>query len=122
MSLADRLRSSRSEADLSEHCISFEEAKLKQKYIDVVTEDPKYVKWFVEKYSKSEKSSHKSFLFFVNMYVERLELSQGKCSPETLTGSPRHLHLQAKAKCAPRPNSPPSEVGSWSDEGLIKPR
>ena len=37
-----------------------------------------YVKWFAKTYAKSEKTSHKSFLFFLNLYVERLELTQGQ--------------------------------------------
>ena len=65
-------------ADLSEQRITFGEAKVNQRYIDVVQQDPKYVKWFTGKYQDSQKPGHRSFLFFINMYVERMELTQGQ--------------------------------------------
>lgn len=105
-------------AQLSDLRISFGETKLNQRYIDVVKEDPKYVKWFAKKYAQSEKSSHRSFLYFLNLYVERMELTQGNLAPDDHPESPARLNLRAKAKCAPRPSAPPSEVGSWSDEDL----
>jgi hypothetical protein len=105
-------------AQLSELRINFGETKLNQRYIDVVKEDPKYAKWFAKKYAKSDKPSHRSFLYFLNLYVERLELTQGNLAPDDHPESPARLNLRAKAKSAPRPSTPPSETGSWSDEEL----
>ena len=40
----------------------------------VLTEDPEYCHWFLEKFSGSSKVEHVEFLFFLKMHVERLEL------------------------------------------------
>ena len=102
-------------SELSELRIAFGESKVNQKYIDVVQQDPKYVKWFTQRYQDSQKQAHKSFLFFIQMYVERMELSQGKENIQTMPGSPRRPAPHAKSKSAPRPTEIHSEAGSWSD-------
>ena len=105
-------------ADLAEQRITFGETKVNQKYLDVVQKDPKYVKWFTAKYQDSKKPAHRAFLFFISMYVERLELTQEKPSPNSPLVSPRPMGTQAKSKSAPRPQTNLIETGSWSDEDL----
>jgi hypothetical protein len=107
-------------ADLSEQRITFGEAKVNQRYIDVVQQDPKYVKWFTGKYQDSQKPGHRSFLFFINMYVERMELTQGTGQTESPSNSPVQKTLKAKSKSAPRASSPPIERSTWSDDELSR--
>ena len=94
---------------MSQLRITFGETKLNQKYIEVLETDPKYAQWFARKYAGSQKPAHQSFLYFMNLYVERLVLNQGKV-PEARSKS--------KAK---KPETVPSEAGShasWSDAEL----
>ena len=101
-------------AELAELRITFGEAKVNQRYIDVVQQDPKYIKWFTQKYQKSEKLAHKTFLFFIQLYVERLELTQGKDHQDASPESPKTTAPHAKSKSAPRP----AQNTAWSDEEL----
>lgn len=105
-------------AELADLRITFGEAKVNQRYIDVVQQDPKYVKWFTQKYQKSEKMAHRTFLFFIQLYVERMELTQGKDQANTPPESPQGLVLHAKSKSAPRRARSPAEISSWTDEEL----
>ena len=96
--------------------ISFEEAKLNQRFLDVVEQDPKYVKWFTKKYGESQKPSHRSFLRFINLDVERRELEQGKESHPKPSSST--MGLKPKAKCSPSLAPETESLGSWSEEDL----
>eukprot|EP00435_Cladocopium_sp_Y103_P014959 s628_g3.t1 len=102
---------------LSKMRISFGEAKLNQRFIEVVTQDPKYTAWFAKKYESSQKPAHQAFLYFINLYVERLELTQE--SPEIKY--PSALELKAKAKAGPPQGPEVQSHSSWSDEDASKP-
>ena len=65
------------------------------------------MKWFTGKYQDSQKPGDRSFLFFINMYVERMELTQGTGQTESPPDSPVQKTLKAKSKSAPRATSPP---------------
>ena len=104
--------------ELSQMRISFGETKLNQKFIDVIEQDPKYVKWFAKKYAESQKRAHQAFLYFINIYVERLELTQEGTSVESPKNQTSNLMLKPKAKCALKPSVVPEEVSSWSEDEL----
>eukprot|EP00435_Cladocopium_sp_Y103_P035554 s274_g9.t1 len=97
---------------LANQRISFGEAKINQKFQDVVEQDPKYTAWFVKKYEKSEKQAHQMFLHFINLYTERLELTLDVEPSAQITP----LELRAKSKASrPEPFDVQSQ-DSWSDE------
>ena len=101
---------------LSKMRIGFGEAKLNQKFIDVVTHDPKYTAWFVKKYEGSQKHAHQAFLYFISLYMERLELTQD----DPVIKAPSSLELRAKSKAArPVPEDLQSQ-DSWSDEDIAE--
>ena len=104
--------------ELSQMRISFGETKLNQKFIDVIEQDPKYVKWFTKKYAESQKRSHQAFIYFINLYVERLELTQQGTSVESPKNQTMNLMLKPKAKSVPKPSVMPEEVSSWSEDEL----
>lgn len=96
---------------LANQRIAFGEAKLGQKFKDVV-EDPKYTAWFVKKYESSQKYAHQMFIHFIQIYTERLEMTQ-ESDP---LSRPSTLELRAKSKAA-RPEVPGDESPhSWTDE------
>lgn len=101
--------------ELSEMRVTFGEAKLNQKFIDVVEGDPKYTQWFARKYQNSQKESHQAFLYFLQLYVERKELEA--TSPK-VGMKPKDLNLKPKAKVQPAPKRLPEtgSQGSLSDE------
>eukprot|EP00435_Cladocopium_sp_Y103_P006845 s5108_g2.t1 len=97
---------------LANQRIAFGEAKLNQKFKEVVEQDPKYTAWFVKKYEGSQKHAHQMFLHFIDLYTERLEMN---LEAEPLA-QPAPMELRAKSK-ATRPEN--LEIGSqhsWSDE------
>ena len=103
-------------AELSEQRITFGEAKVNQRYIDVVQQDPKYVKWFSGKYQDSQKPGHRSFLFFINIYVERMELTQGDRSDGVHSQQSCAEDSEGKVRERSSASSPPIERSDWSDD------
>ena len=61
---------------LSEVTISFGQTKVGQKYGAVIQSDPRYSRWFLGKYSDSPKMAHRTFVRFLNLWIERKELEQ----------------------------------------------
>eukprot|EP00435_Cladocopium_sp_Y103_P023764 s606_g5.t1 len=105
---------------LSQMRIAFGESKVNQKFIDVIQEDPKYVQWFVRKYAGSKKATHAPFLYFVELYVERLELTQE--SPTSKENKDQTKGpLLTKSKAAARKPIDLESQGSWSDSEPSKP-
>ena len=104
---------------LAQMRIAFGETKVNQTFQEVVETDPKYVQWFTRKYGDSQKATHRPFLYFVELYVERMELIQDK-SPrgEQVIPTPG---LQAKAKMAPRRMPDMESEDEWSEPGSVKP-
>ena len=100
--------------ELARMPIAFGEAKVGQSYLDVIEKDPKYVQWFTKKYGESTKPTHQSFLFFINMYVERKELTQGHVST-TCQATTKKMALKPKSKAMPGPVTETESQSSWSD-------
>ena len=98
--------------------ISFGETKLNQKFIDVIEQDPKYVKWFSKKYAESQKKAHQAFLYFLNLYVERLELIQEGITMGSTKFQAVSETLKPKSKCAPKPSMVSEDISSWSEDEL----
>ena len=96
--------------------IAFGEAKVNQTYMEVVENDPKYVQGFVRKYGDSKKETHRSFLHFVSLYVERQELTQG-VPTDFQSGSPSH-GTQATSKAMPKKAIDLESEASWSSEEI----
>eukprot|EP00435_Cladocopium_sp_Y103_P036920 s1891_g9.t1 len=102
---------------LAKQRIAFGEAKLNQRFEDVIQQDPKYVAWFVRKYENSQKPAHKAFIYFINLFVERQEIH---LEAEPLA-QPSKLELKAKAKARPSDGAHQEipetlSEGSWSEE------
>ena len=124
-SLADRLQAvtsqkkqeefmTKSYEELSRLPIAFGEAKVGLTYLEVIEKDPKYAQWFARKYAHSTKETHRSFLFFLNMYVERQELKRGEDHHQVpLTPRP-NLDLKAKSRAAPPHCAETGSQDSWS--------
>ena len=104
--------------ELSQMRISFGETKLNQKFIDVIEQDPKYVKWFSKKYAESQKKAHQAFLYFLNLYVERLELTQEGITMGSTKFQAVSETLKPKSKCAPKPSMVSEDISSWSEDEL----
>eukprot|EP00435_Cladocopium_sp_Y103_P013949 s3079_g3.t1 len=105
---------------LSQMRIAFGEAKVNQKFIDVIQEDPKYVQWFVKKYSESKKVSHLPFLYFVELYLERLELTQD--SPNAKENKEQFkMPMTTKSKAAAKKPIDLESQDSWSESEPSKP-
>jgi hypothetical protein len=104
--------------ELSQMRISFGETRLNQKFIDVIEQDHKYVKWFTKKYAESRKRAHQAFIYFISLYVERMELTQ----EGTTMASPRNQAmistLKPKTKGAPKLSVVPEDISSWSEDEL----
>ena len=96
--------------------IAFGEAKVGQTYLEVIEKDPKYVQWFTKKYAESPKITHKSFLFFINLYVERKELMMDHVTPTQ--GTPKAMALKPKSKAMPTVVSEAEGLGSWSEDDV----
>ena len=94
--------------------VVWRETKLNQtSSLEVIETDPKYVQWFRSKYGNSQKASHLPFLYFVSLYVERLELTQEtspKGHPETMIPG-----LKAKAKAMDKKPIDLESDGVWSE-------
>ena len=128
-SLADRLQAvtsqkkqeefmTKSYEELSRLPIAFGEAKVGMTYLEVIEKDPKYAQWFARKYAHSTKETHRSFLFFLNLYVERQELKQGEDHHQVpLTPRP-NLDLKAKSRAAPPHCAETGSQDSWSEEDM----
>ena len=101
---------------LSQMQIAFGEAKVNQTFIHVIKDDPKYVAWFLKKYSDSKKAAHQPFLYFIQLYVERMELLQDR-DPEMPVTEAQQIHLEPKSRAMPpRPDDALSqESGSASE-------
>jgi hypothetical protein len=107
---------------LANQRISFGEAKLGQKFQDVIQQDPKYATWFIKKYETSQKPAHQAFVHFIGLYVERQEM-QLEAEP---LAQPSKYELKAKAKAQPMrvhyPETPDNaSQASWSEEDVSKP-
>ena len=128
-SLADRLQAVTSQKkqeefmtktyeELSRLPIAFGEAKVGMTYLEVIEKDPKYAQWFARKYAHSTKETHRSFLFFLNMYVERQELKRGEDHHQVpLTPRP-NLDLKAKSRAAPPHCAETGSQDSWSEPDM----
>ena len=99
---------------LSKMRIAFGEAKVNQTYQEVLENDPKYVQWFVRKYGESKKEAHRAFLYFTNLYVERLELTQESQTP--LETGVTAMGTHAKSKAVPKKPIDLESEESWSSE------
>ena len=88
---------------LSEVTISFGQTKVGQKYGAVIQSDPRYCRWFLGKYSDSPKMAHRTFVRFLNLWIERKELEQehGKTAQPKAAAKSRATMEHGK-------NSPPS--------------
>ena len=106
---------SKSFDEMAQMTIAFGEAKVGQTYLEVIETDPKYVQMFTKKYAESTKSSHKSFLFFIQMYVERKELTQEHSRPRDVP-APKGMALKPKSRAMPPMMSETASQGSWSED------
>jgi len=102
--------------------ITFGEAKLGQRFQDVLQQDPKHATWFLKKYETSQKPAHQAFVHFISLYVERQEM---QLETEPLA-QPSKYELKAKAKAQPMrvqyPETPDNaSQASWSEEDVSKP-
>jgi hypothetical protein len=128
MTLADRFQAvtkaqhteefmNKSYDELSRMTIAFGEAKVGQTYLEVIEKNPKYVQWFTKKYAESPKITHKSFLFFINLYVERKELMMDHVT-STQGPTPKAMALKPKSKAMPTAVSEAEGLGSWSEDDV----
>lgn len=96
--------------ELARQPILFGEAKKGQKYGEVVQKDPAYCRWFLKKWINSPKAEHRMFCHFLNMWIERKELSLGiETTPGEMVGpEPTNSHVcpKAKAKSVGKPFKP----------------
>jgi hypothetical protein len=88
---------------LSEMTIAFGQTKLGQKYGEVINTDPRYCRWFLGKYGDSKKMEHRTFVRFLNPWIDQKEQEQEQ---------PTQPSAKAMAKGRPSPDhgrqSPPS--------------
>ena len=90
-------------AELESSQIDFSQAHKGKSYAQVWSEEQKWVTWFVQHYEKPNKPSHRKFLHYVTLKVERAELMDQKI-PVTDKGEvpkkpPQSLvAMKAKAK------------------------
>eukprot|EP00435_Cladocopium_sp_Y103_P042331 s1525_g11.t1 len=101
--------------ELSKMTIAFGEAKVGMTYMEVIEKDPKYAQWFARKYASSTKETHRSFLYFLNLYVERQELVQG--DQTSVVAHPK-LELRAKSKSKPSCPIDLESQDSWSEPDM----
>ena len=104
--------------ELSKMTIAFGEAKVGQTFQEVIQTDPKYVQWFTRKYGESQKETHKAFLYFINLYVERQELTQGSDQKDPQKPHVSAMALKAKSRAAPSHNVDSVSQDSWSEEDM----
>eukprot|EP00435_Cladocopium_sp_Y103_P057800 s570_g20.t1 len=102
-------------AQLAEMRIAFGESKINERFIDVVENDPKYVQWFTRKYADSKKATHLPFLYFIELYVERMELEKG-IGEEENPEKKKMLMATTKSKAAARKPIDLESPRSWSAE------
>ena len=106
-------------ADLEESKIDFGKQQLGKKYRQVWEDEQHWVMWFIQHYEKSTKMEHQKFIHFVNLKVERAEIS-GQTVPVILPAEgpknvPRSMIMpKAKAKNQSRPLSP-GRPCPWDD-------
>ena len=105
---------------LSEMRVAFGESKVNQRFVDVIQQDPKYVQWFVRKFAESKKAAHLPFLYFVELYTERLELTQ-ETPRENKGEAPKYVGAKAKSKAAARNIIDLDSHGSWSESEPSEP-
>ena len=86
---------------LSEMTIAFGQTKLG--HGEVINTDPRYCRWFLGKYGDSKKMEHRTFVRFLNLWIDQKELEQEQ---------PTQPSAKAVAKGRPSPDhgrrSPPS--------------
>lgn len=88
MSLANRLQRVQQEAmvplpevegqsiqQLESKVIEFGQAHVGKTFLEVWQKEQRWVTWFVQHFQKSTKTSHRTFLHYVNLMVERAELT-----------------------------------------------
>ena len=96
--------------ELARQPILFGEAKKGQKYGEVVQKDPAYCRWFLKKWINSPKAEHRMFCHFLNMWIERKELSLGiETTPGEMVGpepTSSHVCPKAQAKSVGKPFKP----------------
>lgn len=102
-------------AELEASVIDFGQAQKGKTFATVWEESQPWVTWFVQHYEKSAKSSHQKFVHYVNLKVERAELtgtkvpvsenpvSQPTQSPEQQVINRSKMMARAKAKAMMRP-------------------
>lgn len=112
---------------LQNRTIRFGEAKLGQRYHEVVDSDPKYCKWFLNRWGNSDKPEHREFSYFLALWMERMEMNLGtaeantivdKCMTQGMVDGSSSPPVRAKAKAkAKMPTGAASEVSieSWEN-------
>ena len=114
-------------ADLEVSTIDFGKQQKGKTYATVWEEDQPWITWFVQHYEKSGKSSHQKFLHYVNLKVERAELTGTKIpvkeksegystiSPEQQVINRSRMMALAKAKAMSR-HVTQLESELWNEE------
>lgn len=114
-------------ADLEVSTIDFGKQQKGKTYATVWEEDQPWITWFVQHYEKSAKSSHQKFIHYVNLKVERAELTGTKIpvteksegyptiSPEQQVINRSRMMARAKAKAMSR-HVTPIESDLWNEE------
>lgn len=68
---------SQSLTELAKWKIRFGQAKKNMTFEQLMTEDPKYVQWFLKKYETKGIPGHQPFLRYVHLYLEHQEKQKG---------------------------------------------
>ena len=105
--------------ELSNQIILFGEAKKGQKFGEIVMKDPAYCRSFLKKWGTSPKAEHRMFTYFLNLWVERKELTLG-IDPEapgsSVVDSSVCPKAKAKAKSGGKSSMPPLPIDLELDE------
>eukprot|EP00434_Breviolum_minutum_P027646 symbB.v1.2.024453.t1/scaffold2319.1/size82456/2 len=110
-------------AELENEPITFGTAHKGQSYQEVWHSDQAWILWFTQHYGQSKKASHRQFLHFVELMVERAELTQ-----EAVPVYEPNKHLPPaskdsgkpypKGKCMAKPSIPPAGSDETEEDDI----
>ena len=95
--------------DLEESTIDFGQTHRGKTYLEMWNRHQDWIGWFVNHYEKSGKENHQKVIHFIQMKIERAELT-GEGIPQHAGPKMSHMKPKMKAKAACRKQQMPAEI------------
>lgn len=114
--------------EMDNFVVMFGERHRNRRFIEVWESDQNWINFVVKRYESSEKPAHKELMHYINLKVERAELSQTPLPPRNSWDDQDLINNErngARSKAMARPSTGPPDLteehleSTWSDADVV---